>query len=218
MKEVRERVSREGAWAVSRRWFHNFLWSDTEVLFFEAGFDPAPESRGATLKRLDLNDLALAVEEYVDDSHTCAYLLRCAKRLRESASEGYAVVDASGQYVHFAWVTAFDRFFLAELNAATEAPSDDCVMLFDCWTPMLQRGRGYYGYAAASIAKMMRDRGKNPWIFSAAANTSSVRGLERAGFQRRYSLVRKRRLGWQWVEGTVQKLGQKKIAEVSAQV
>ena len=217
VRQIRERLDRDGAFAASKRWLGNFLWSDTEVLFFEPT-DAEPEARRATLKPLDLNDLALGVERYVDDRQACTYFLRCAKRLREAACEGYALVDASGQYVHFAWVTTFEKFFLAELNAATEAPSDNCVMLFDCWTPMSQRGRGHYGYAAAGIAKMMRERGKNPWIFSAASNAPSVRGLEKAGFQRRYSLVRKRRFGWQWVAGEVPKIDQKKIAEVPAQV
>lgn len=218
IKHIRARLSEEGAFAVSKRWLGNLLWSDTEVLFFEAGVGPVLEPKAARLQRVDLNDLALAVEQYVDDRQTCAYLLRCAKRLRESASEGYGMIDASGQYLHFAWVTPFERFFLSELNAATEEPSNDCVMLFDCWTPMAQRGRGYYGYTAASIAKMMRERGKNPWIFSAARNVSSVRGLEKAGFQRRYSLVRKRRFGWQWVAGEVPKIDPKRMAEVAAQV
>lgn len=218
IKDIRARLSEEGAFAVSKRWFGNLLWSDTEVLFFEAGVDSALEPKPTRLQLLGINDLALAVEQYVDDRQTCAYLLRCAKRLRQSAIQGYGLVDDAGQYVHFAWVTPFERFFLSELNAATEAPSEACVMLFDCWTPAAQRGRGYYGYAAARIAKMMREQGKNPWIFSAASNVSSVRGLEKAGFQKRYSLVRKRRFGWQWVTGEVPKLQQTKIAEVSAQV
>lgn len=218
IKEFRARLSQEGAFAASKRRLRDFLWSDSEVFFFEPGADTAVEAKQATIQRLDLNDLALAVEQYVDDHQTCVYLLRCAKRLRESASEGYGLMDASGQYVHFAWVAPFEQFFLSELNAATDAPSNDCVMLFDCWTPTSQRGRGYYGYTAASVAKMMRERGKNPWIFSAARNVSSVRGLEKAGFQRRYSLVRKHRFGWQWVAGEVPTIDQKKVAEVSAQV
>ena len=218
IKDIRARLSEEGAFAVSKRWFGNLLWSDTEVLFFEAGVDSALEPKPTRLQLLGINDLALAVEQYVDDRQTCAYFLRCAKRLRQSAIQGYGLVDEAGQYVHFAWVTPFERFFLSELNAATEAPSSDCVMLFDCWTPAAQRGRGYYGYAAARIAKIMRVQGKNPWIFSAASNVSSVRGLEKAGFQKRYSLIRKRRFGCQWVTGEVPKLQQTKIAEVSAQV
>lgn len=218
VKEIRERVSRDGVFAASTRWLRDFLWSDAEVVFFEPAVDRAVEAKQATIQRLGLNDLALAVEQYVDDGETCAYLLRCAKRLPESASEGYGLIDGSGQYVHFAWVSPFERFFLSELKAVTEAPSNDCVMLFDCWTPMTQRGRGYYGYTAGSIAKMMRARGKNPWIFSAGSNVSSVRGLEKAGFQRRYSLVRKRRFGWQWVAGEVPKIDQKQMAEVAAQV
>ena len=217
-REFRQRLRREGVFASARRWLQGFLWSDTEVFFFEPASDPVPEVKTASLREIDLNDLAMAVEQYVDDPHTCTYLLRCAQRLRDSACQGYTLVDGGGKHLHFAWVTDFDRFFLSELNAVTEAPSCDCVMLFDCWTPAAQRGEGYYGYAAAMIAQRMTERGKHPWIFSAAGNLSSVRGLEKAGFRKRYSLVRKRRLGWQRVDGEVPKIDGKKIAEVSSQV
>jgi hypothetical protein len=127
-------------------------------------------------------------------------------------------VDAKGALLHVAWVTAFDRFFLAELNAKVDGPSAGCVMIFDCWTPVSARGHGYYGQTVSLIAKRMRDKGKSPWIFSANSNVASVRGLEKAGFQKRYSLVRQRVLGWQRIKGETPKLDETPVAEVSARV
>jgi len=115
-------------------------------------------------------------------------------------------------------VTAFDGFFLAELNAKVDAPAAVCVLLFDCWTPVSARGHGYYGQTVSRIAKRVRDQGKNPWIFSAASNVASVRGLEKAGFQRRYSLVRQRTLGWQRIKGETPKYEVAPAVEVSARV
>jgi hypothetical protein len=107
--------------------------------------------------------------------------------------------------LHIAWATAFDGFFLSELNAKVDAPGPDCVMLFDCWTPVASSGHGYYAQAVQQIAKSISDRGRRPWIFSASTNTASIRGLEKTGFQRRYSLVRQHLLGWQWVKGETPK-------------
>jgi hypothetical protein len=78
-------------------------------------------------------------------------------------------------------------------------------MLFDCWTPGAAMGHGYYAMAVELIAERIRARGQQPWIFSAASNVASVRGLEKTGFQRRYSLVRQRFLGWQRVKGETPK-------------
>jgi hypothetical protein len=103
--------------------------------------------------------------------------------------------------VHFAWASVFDGFFLAELNAKVKAPSTDAVMLFDCWTPVAARGHGYYGQAVELVGKQVVARGKHPWIFSAGENLSSVHGLEKTRFSRRYSLVRQRSLSWQRVKG-----------------
>ena len=105
------------------------------------------------------------------------------------------------KFVHFAWATDFSGFFLSELQAKVEAPSTDSVMLFDCWTPAAVLGQGYYAQAVELIAQTIVERGRQPWIFSAAGNVASLRGLEKSGFRRRYSLVRQRLLGWQRIKG-----------------
>ena len=219
-RQLRHSVSRDGIVATLQRLAKRagaFLWSEDEVCFFE-GRGPVLHDASATLEPLDLNHLASAASQYVDDPSTLAYLLRSASRLRDGNAEGFGLVDAKGALLHFAWITAFDRFFLAELNAKVDGPSAGCVMIFDCRTPVFARGHGYYGRTVSLIAKHVRDRGQSPWIFSAASNVASVRGLEKAGFQRRYSLVRQRILGWQRIKGETPKLDEAPVAEVSARV
>ena len=194
------------------------LWSRQEVYFYDWSGTGVEASSGTTLESLDLNGLASAAFHYVDDPSTCAYLLRSADRLRKGGAEGFGLLDAEGKIVHFAWVTSFDGFYLSELNAKVDAPSPESVLLFDCWTPATARGRGYYGQAVRLIAKRMQQQGKRPWIFSAARNAASVRGLEKGGFQRRYSLFRRRALGWQIISGQTPKLTEDVGAEVSARV
>jgi Acetyltransferase (GNAT) domain len=224
-RQLRESVSRDGIVPTLLRSVKrgsSALWSEEEVCFFEWR-GPVLGNSSATVKAvnvslLDLNLLASAASQYVDDPATLAYLLRSASRLRDGNAEEFGLVDAKGAVLHFAWTTAFDKFFLSELNAKVDGPSAGCVMIFDCWTPVSERGQGYYGQTVSQIAKRIRDGGNSPWIFSAASNLASIRGLEKAGFQKRYSLVRKRVLGWQRIKGATPKLDEAPVAEVSARV
>jgi CelD/BcsL family acetyltransferase involved in cellulose biosynthesis len=216
---VKARTSGTGAaLADLMKRFSAALVSKTEVFFFEGCGVSSVNARDAKLQPIDLALLTSAVMQYVDDQATLDYLIRAAARLREGKSEGFALLDADGALQHFAWVSDFDGFFLSELNGNVKAPSPDSVMLFDCWTPASMRGRCHYGQAISLIAMRMLDRGRKPWIFSAANNVASVRGIEKAGFQRRYSLVRRRVLGWQTISGEAPRTSVVHAEEVSARV
>lgn len=201
-QQFKGRRRREGlvstlAWAGRR--VGGFLWLECEVFFYE--WCGAAIASPLALQALDLNVLASAATQYIDDEATLSYLVRAAARAQEGKAEGFALVDQAGRLLHFAWTTAFEGFFLAELNASVNAPSSDCVMLFDCWTPAAATGHGHYAQTVELIADLIKKRGQRPWIFSAAGNMASVRGLEKTSFQRRYSLTRRRFLGWQWIKG-----------------
>jgi CelD/BcsL family acetyltransferase involved in cellulose biosynthesis len=203
---AKERVSAQGV-AATLFWLgkrlRELLWLKSEVFFYEWCGSPLSDSDTLRLAHLDLNQLAKATAQYVDDPATLGYLLRAASRLQEGRAQGFGLVNPEGTFLHFAWTTDFDGFFLSELNAKVDAPSADCDMLFDCWTPTAQRGHRHYPRTVQLIAKLVRANRKRPWIFSAASNRESLRGLEDAGFQPRHSLVRKRLLGWQWIEGRI---------------
>jgi len=186
-------------WAGTR--LREILWLESEVFFYEWSGRSLPSAGELKLRRLDLSELATATCQYVDDQSTLGYMLRAATRLQEGGAEGFGLVDGEGKFLHFAWTTDFDKFFLSELNAKVDAPSADCVMLFDCWTPPSVRGSGHYASAVGLIAKRVLETGRRPWIFSASRNIASIRGLEEAGFKRRYSLVRRRLMGLQWING-----------------
>jgi len=221
LQRVRKRI-RERGFSKALFWFmarlRDVFWSKAAVFFYEWN-GPVPSSTGAwELRPLDLNQLAAAAEEYVEDELTLAYLIRSAQRLRAGKEKGFTLRDAKGTPVHFAWTTAFSGFFLAELNARVDAPCPEAVLLFDCWTPVEARGRGYYGRAIGLIAEKVLSAGKRPWIFSAATNTASVRGIEKAGFQRRYALVRQRVFNLQRVKGQPPLSQGAPPAEISASI
>jgi hypothetical protein len=93
------------------------------------------------------------------------------------------------------WVDNYDGFRLAEIEHNIEPAFPDAAMIFDCWTPMADRGRGHYATALRIAAANLRREGRAAWIFSGATNTPSVRGVLKAGFKYRYSLIRKTRFG-----------------------
>lgn len=221
VSRVKEQIRDEGFIAAATRgakWVRQFLWSQDEVFFFQWRGAGSPDSTAARLEPLGASHLASAASQCYDDDQTLTYLLRAANRLQAGGAEGFGLVDSEGTFLHFAWVTAFDGFFLSELNARVDAPSPESVMLFDCWTPLGARGHRYYAQTVALVAERFRRQGKKPWIFSAARNVASLRGLEKSGFERRYSLVRQRALFWQRIKGETPKSAEAPVTEVSARV
>jgi len=103
-------------------------------------------------------------------------------------------MTSAGIPTHFCWVSPFEGFRLAELQQTLTEPAPGSVLLFDCWTPQSQRGNSHYGHCIAEVARQMLAQGKRPWIFSAANNTNSLRGIEGSGFVPRFSLKRRTRL------------------------
>jgi len=168
------------------------IYRHDQVVFYVWTGEPSPDSRNPPLRLepLTLEILATAAMQFEDDAETYDYLLRSARRLREGKHLGFALLNQENIAVHFCWVGEFEGFFMQELQINLEAPSSKAVMIFDCWTPISMRGQGYYGLAASLLARKSVSTGNEPWIFSAASNKGSVRGLENSGFEERYSLVR----------------------------
>jgi len=167
------------------------LISEDEIAFFEA---PAVKiSEGETLIPLGWEQIAQAAIDNADDEQTLAYLSRCAQRLRQGGVTGYCLRGET-QSVHFLWVEPYDGFHLSEIDTRLESSDAGAVMIFDCWTPAAHRGHSNYATAIRRAATGLQGQSKAVWIFSAAGNESSVRGIRKAGFVYRFSLVRRRRL------------------------
>jgi CelD/BcsL family acetyltransferase involved in cellulose biosynthesis len=193
-------------------------WLQKEVSFYEWQATGARTSSEQEIRRLSLEDLASAACQYPNEPLTLDYLLRSAARLREGRAHAYGLADRTGRFLHFAWTTDFAGFALTELNAKVDAPSPDAVILFDSWTPLAARCHGYFTQAIEQIANIVREQGKSVWMFSPAANTAAIKGIERAGFEYRYSLVRQRIFGWQRIQYVPAKSNAASVAEVSARV
>jgi len=170
-----------------------------EVFFYEwvGNVSARQNLAGMEVKSLDLATLAESAISHVSDTETMSYLLRATQRLYREGGSGFTLVNADLVPVHYCWVSDFEGFYINELKVRLAAPRMNAVMIFDCWTPRSARGHGYYGLAISWVAQHLCSAGKVPWIFGAAQNTPSVRGIEKAGFQRRYSMIRRRVLFWQ---------------------
>jgi CelD/BcsL family acetyltransferase involved in cellulose biosynthesis len=194
----------------------SLLWKRDEVIFYEweSCRTQSLDRDDYEIRPLTLRELAMATMEYSDEA-TQNYLLRSAKRLREPFLRGFVLARPEGCAVHFAWTAPLNGFQCAELNTTLQAPESH-LLLFDCWTPPVWRHRGYYGKAIRTIAGQLQESGKSPWIFSASNNAASIQGILQAGFQRRYSLVRKRLFGFEWIEGTAQTMKEDQYAQLSA--
>ena len=142
------------------------------------------------LEPVSIDLLARAAMDYEKDPETLNYLLRSARRV-SAGREGFALSNKQSQALHFCWVAPFENFEMAELKRTLHEPGPSSMLLFDCWTPQAQRGRGYYGLTISLVAHCLLQRAQRPWIFSASTNSSSMRGLERTGAIRSFALVRR---------------------------
>jgi CelD/BcsL family acetyltransferase involved in cellulose biosynthesis len=190
-------ISGTANWAVHHA--RASLFRRDEVFFYELINTTMTGATGLSLSPIDLDLLAAAAMQYSDDEETLGYLLRGARHLRQKEYAGFALLNAEGEPVHFTWVAPFAGFHWDELNSNLAAPSPDSVLFFDSWTPASLRDRGYYGSTLRLVAAGLRQQGKRTWAFSPATNTFSVRGLEKCGFLRRFSIVRQKVLWWQWL-------------------
>jgi CelD/BcsL family acetyltransferase involved in cellulose biosynthesis len=151
------------------------------------------------LHPLELETLAIAAMSYEKEADTLSYLLRSARRSRLKKGEGFVLLDADGPPLHFCWVQDFEGFGMNGLKTRLNAPSQNAAIIFDCWTPQSKRRRGYFRSAISLAAQHLSKSGKEPWIFSAAGNSSAGRSIEEAGFERRYSMIWRKTLAWQRV-------------------
>jgi CelD/BcsL family acetyltransferase involved in cellulose biosynthesis len=195
-QSVASRIQESGVSATARQSIRKAVRSfasEDEVLLFEAAQvrdDPAVQ-----LLPLTREHLVEASISNAGDAHTLSYLMRCARRLTKPGPSGFLLQDETGRPIHFLWIDSYDGFRLSEIDHRLDTSIPGAAMIFDCWTPASERGRGHYARAIRSASAHLRQEGRLAWIFSGASNVSSLRGIVKAGFLYRFSLVRRSRFG-----------------------
>lgn len=170
------------------------LLSRQELIFFEAPAQTFVDGSASQLTALTWQHLSETAMVNADDAPTLGYLMRCAKRLKQGAA-GLVMRGPSGAVVHLLWVGNYQGFHVSEIDHVLSSPDATAAMIFDCWTPASHRGCGYYTTAIRLAAADLQRQGRKAWIFTATANSSSLRGISKAGFVCRFSLVRRNQLG-----------------------
>jgi CelD/BcsL family acetyltransferase involved in cellulose biosynthesis len=204
LRDLMEEITREGAASMFRRLSRAIasVWSREEILLFE-WTGVVPDSTTTRMELLDWRGLALATLQYIGDKATLAYLLRSATRLRDKKAEGFGLIDPEGFFVSFAWITDFESASRAELHAIVNPAPADSLLLFDFWTPASRRDRGVVlNPLVTCIAERMQRQGKKVWAFAAAHDAALIKNLKEAGFEQRWSMLRRRVLGWQRLHET----------------
>jgi hypothetical protein len=176
---------------LSRR-VERMLKSQEEIVFFEAAASQLSGGPSFKLGSLSYEDLARTALDDPEDNQTLAYLLRSAERLKEGHAQGYCLSAEDGQVCHFLWVTPCNGFHLSEINFELESSMTEGMMIFDCWTPSSQRGRGHYPAAIRLAAAHILDQKERAWIFCEIENKPSLSGIVKSGFVYRFSLQRNR--------------------------
>jgi CelD/BcsL family acetyltransferase involved in cellulose biosynthesis len=209
LKSVGERLRSSGlgkfaAWGLWR--LARYLFARDEVIFYRwDGNSERSMNQEDFLKLaispIDTEILAAGAMKFESDAETHEYLVRSAQRLHKGNDRGFALLDPNGIPVHLCWMSTFKNFYVHELDIhLEEGDTPDAVVIYDCWTPNSVRGHGYYAAAVSRMADKLSAEGADPWIFSAATNRASIRGLERTGFRCEYSVVSSRIVGFQWVK------------------
>jgi len=170
---------------------HSLVGSDEVLFFHHSPQTPALCIDGFTLCPMDFDMLGRAGIAYLDQSSQ-QYLIRAAKRLKSRRDRGFVALSHDLVPVHFCWATEFEGFQMDELSRTLKAPCAEALMIFDCFTPPTARGRGFFATAISILARDLHTLKRSPWIFAAATNLASRRGIEKAGFACEFSLANRR--------------------------
>ena len=210
---IRERRAKERAIPSAAlsptRWARRFVGRE-EVIFYQWRGEAKLGSRSldVRLEPLTWKILAETAMRFEQDLSTRRYILRAARRFKNGGSQGFVLLDPGGGPLHFCWASVMRGFYMAELRTQIGASNSQDWVIFDCWTPVGLRGHRYYGTAVDMAACHLESLGRRSFLFSAASNQSSIRGLERTGFVRDFSLFR-----WKpWFLGSVEKVASREDA------
>ncbi|MBM3796231.1 MAG: hypothetical protein FJW31_19715 [Acidobacteria bacterium] len=92
----------------------------------------------------------------------------------------------AAQLVSFGWVTHGPSLLIGELGGRVEF-DQPVRWIWDCVTPAAHRGRGFYPQLLAGLVALAGDT--RPVIYCTRENSSSQRGIEKAGFVRSFTIT-----------------------------
>lgn len=164
------------------------LASDDELVFL------ARSTAGEASER---SDLVLRVASDADASAYAAAIGTDSPGTftgRLSETTRCFVVFSDRRIVHATWMTIATAW-TRELRAYLRPPRGDAYV-YESFTHPAARGRGVYPFALDHIAAWLAGAGtEQVWVAVEADNPASLRAVGKAGFEERFRLAYRRRLG-----------------------
>jgi len=105
--------------------------------------------------------------------------MRAAVKRKKRGDKVLTLSDSKGVPVHFSWLRVDHECIQGDTGAV---PIDKAVaVIFDCWTRPDYRGKKLYPSAISFLANDAAETKLEAWIYCFTDNTSSQRGIEKAG-------------------------------------
>jgi ribosomal protein S18 acetylase RimI-like enzyme len=169
--------------------------SDDELIFF---------FRSTEELEVKHEDLQLV---WADESHAEAYARDIGSDSAASFSARLAddvwclLVIAEGKLAHASWVTT-SAAWTREVDGYL-CPPPGGAYIYESFTRDDSRGRGIYPFALAGIVTGLKEKDVDQaWVAVEAHNEPSIRAIGKAGFEERFRISYRRRLGRLRVDGS----------------
>ena len=109
------------------------------------------------------------------------------KKKRFSKKQYLFILLHKKNFVSSGWMTKSNKWLVTEVNLEIKS-SDNSIILFDFYTPVSLRSRGYY----TKLLKMILKKFKNQkfLIYSLSSNLASIKAIKNAGFYFKENLNR----------------------------
>ncbi len=180
---------------LARQRLQQWVRSEDELILF---FRPTERLE------VDRDDLDLV---WADDSHAEAYARDIGSDSAASFSSRLAddvwclLVVAEGRLVHASWVTTSGAW-TREVDGYL-CPPPGGAYIYESFTRDDSRGRGIYPFALAGIVTGLKSKAVDQaWVAVEAHNEPSRRAIGKAGFEERFRISYRRRLGRLRVDGS----------------
>lgn len=100
------------------------------------------------------------------------------KKKRFKKNQYLLLLTNKNKFACSGWMTSSTKWFITEINLKIKTTNS--IILFDFYTPVNMRSKGYYTKILKIILK--KKRNKRLLIYSLSTNRASIKAIEKAGF------------------------------------
>lgn len=143
------------------------------------------------IKEITLDTLQTAISQVRNLSDF--KLQQFVNRMNQKGDRCFGFFNEKGICVHYSWVRIKGVMHIHEVNYKFNLEKENAFWIFDCRTHESARGKGLYPEMINYLAnEFPQDNGIHgtPFIDVVSDNTPSIRGIEKAGFIKKYVLVK----------------------------